>query len=682
MTDSSLFIQFLILLGSATIVATIFHSFRLPTIVGLTLTGVLIGPYGLRLVNSIPGAHLLTEVGSLLLMFTLGLEFSFRRLKEMGRSFLVLGGVQVSGSVIVATGVAILLMGLSLPKAFLIGCLISLSSTALVMKLLQDARETGTLHGNCSVGILLFQDIAFIPMILAVPLLAPTETTVWSPSLASIGTWILKLTVSLAALWGATRVIVPFLLMKVIESRSRELFFFCILFLCFGMAYAMSAIGLSLGLGAFMAGVTISESPYGRQVTADIVPLRDNFLGLFFLSVGMLLDLQFLGQHVGLIFILGTLLFAIKGAVIFGSVRLARYPVGVALVTALMLCQIGEFSFILAGAGLKLQILSTLEYQLFLCISVISIMVTPFLHRLLMQWQFSPQFAELIARGRKNEKIREALAAASKPNPQEASPLGHTIIIGFGIAGRNLAGALKGLNIPYRAVDMNFDEVQKQQKLGEAIIWGDASKAEVLEQVQLHSAKQVVLAITGSVGTRAILAAIRRMRPDIAVIVRAQYLREVNDLSDVGQCDIVVGEFETAIEILARALRNYGVSSRQIHEFMSESHRQLEQHHINLSDSLRRTIEIPGWETLAAIRPFQLKQGASSVGRAIVDIRLRELTGVSIVSVFREGLGTTIPRGEFVLEAGDLLHLIGSREDLDRAELVLGGRETSVASAV
>ena len=435
---------FLLILGAGAGVATLFHYLKLPTIVGLILAGVIIGPSGFGLMASVPGIHFVSELGSVLLLFTLGLEFSFKRLKDLRHVFLKVGVVQVLGTALLVALLAWPALGIGARKAIFLGLLVSLSSTALVMKLLEDARELGSAYGNASVGVLLFQDLAFIPIVMVLPLLAGGTTADGVAAVAPVR-WLVMLGLTVAGTWLGSRRIVPFVLDRVAQTRSRELFAFAILLLCFGVAYLVSRIGLSLPLGAFIAGVMISESPSGRQVAADIGPLRDCLLGVFFLSVGMLVDLGFLGAHLPLVVLAGTGAFAAKVVATFGAMRLARYPASLSMIVALMLCQIGEFSFILAQQGLGLGLFGAEDHQIFLAVSVVSMMATPFLFRLAPRIGLDARFEQMVGRA-----IRRRVEEGSSP----AGASGHTLIIGFGLAGQNVARAMRALQIPYRVLEL------------------------------------------------------------------------------------------------------------------------------------------------------------------------------------------------------------------------------------
>jgi len=649
MHDSTL-LDVVVVLGSATLVATLFHRLKIPTVVGFIATGMLIGPYALKIVGSLPGAHFLTEIAILFLMFTLGLEFSPRKVMRLKRAFLGAGMVQV-----LATGALFAMLsklsGLPIPKSIFIGGLVAMSSTAIVMKLLEDSRELHSPFGEACLGTLLFQDVAVIPLMLLVPILGGMQ-----PGEHSDIRWLLASPLLLAGLWFGGRFAIPWLFDKVLLTRSREVFFFAVLSLCLGIAWAVNQIGLSLSLGAFLAGLLVSDTPYVKQIAADIIHLRDNFLGLFFTSLGMLLDPAFVVAHPFLVIGVTLLLFLGKGAIVFGAVRIARYPVSVAAICAVTLSQVGEFSFVLATQGSERGLFTPADLQIFLSASLLSILATPFLFRMAPRWFLQ----------------RKKAMAADSPLPSFApgSAQGHTIILGFGPVGQDVAQALKSLGIPYRVLEMNPEIVRKFKQAGEDILYGDASQEGMLEAAGISRSKLVVLSVSGASMTSSSLAAIRRIRPDIPVIVRAQYLRELEDLSLDANTEIVIAEFETSVGMLLRTLRSYGISEEQVEGFVTGLRQRLETKAKSLWGG-PEILQLPSWDAISRIRPVRLAATSGCQGRTLAEVRLRELTGANVVCVFREGLGTTVPTGDFLLRSGDIVHLIGSPESLSSAEGLL-----------
>lgn len=658
-------LEIVVLFGAATFVTLICHYLTLPTIVGFLLTGIIVGPFGLQLISSLPNANNLAGIAGVLLMFTIGLEFSFKKLVRLRHELMSLGIIQTGVTIMLVALLTHYLLNFGLPKAIFCGFLVSLSSTALVMKLLQDARETETPYGKNAISILLAQDLAVIPMVVALPVLATGSSLM--PAIDP--NFLLKtggvIAGVLVTLFVVSRYIMPFLFEKVVKTRSNELFIYFILFISIGICFLFHIGGLSVSLGAFAAGMLISESPYGKQVTADIVPLRDNFLGIFFATVGMLLDLNFLMDHFfAIIGIIVAILF-VKSLVIFIACLFNRAPFSIAAFVAMMLTQIGEFSFIIASTGLDLGLFTAEENQYFLSASVITMAMTPFLFKMApkvaqakipTQWKFISRSAEA--------RVIKAKAKAAANKPKKMS--GHTIIIGYGIAGQNLAGALASLEVPYSIIELNYESVKSQKLKGVPIVAGDATKPEVLEHAGLEHAKLVVIAISGQF-VASIVRSIRLIRPDVQIIVRAQYVREVEKIDSEHHTEVVVAEIETSIELLARSLRAYGVESDDIRGYMQKAREQLTNFAAISSNLSAPTINLPSWEALASIKPTRLKNNFFAVGKSLLELDFRKVTGCSVVSIYRDGIGSTVPDASFVFAGGDILHLVGSEESLQRA---------------
>ncbi len=667
-----MFLDFIIVLGLATIVATLFYSVRLPPIVGFLMAGIIAGPFGLKLVHSSLDVKYVTEIAAFLLMFTLGLEFSFKRLTESRRALFAYGTSQVVGTVGIIAVLLHFCLNMNWPKSLFIGFLVALSSTATVFKILQDNRETETNYGQVSISILLFQDLAVIPMVLILPFLAHTSV-IEGHLLDQLTSLSLRLASTVLVVWVFSKYLVPGLLNRVARTGSREIFFFCILFICAGTAYLISYLGLSMTLGAFIAGMMISESPYGKQATSDFIPLRDNFLGLFFVSIGMLLDLSFVMQKFAPVVSLSLAMILVKVIVIYSALWFLGNPSSLALITALILCQVGEFSFILVEEGLKLNLLSANERQYFLTMSVMSLAATPFFLRLAPKVGIATQYQQFLPKQitKFAETIRSSLSSYAPKhigfnNPKEKMS-GHTIIVGFGIAGQNLARSLKALSLPYQIIEMNSETVNRFRK-EEPIFFGDAVSPEILKKANIETARLVVITVAGSKVMESALASVHRWRPDIRVILRAQYLRELTNLRLSNKTDVVMGEVETTLEILTRVLTEYGADPAKIHDLNTKTRKSIQENAKYSLESLTPHIQLPGWQVISNMRPIILGPEHKAIGKTLLELNLRQITGASVISVTRAALGTTHPHPDFVFEAGDVVYILGTSAELDLGE--------------
>ena len=644
----------LVLLLASVPIAFIFNLLRLPTIVGFMITGVVIGPYGLGLIKDPHAIEVLAEIGVVLLLFTIGLEFSLRRILEMRRMVLFGGGLQVILTTLLATAFAYLL-GRPLNQAIFFGFLFALSSTAIVLKTYIDRAEVDSPHGRAGVGILLFQDLSIVPMMLLIPILGGKEGS---------STWRVVLTLLIAAaaiavIILAARIIVPRLLHHIVRLRSSELFIISIVLLSLGTSWLTSQFGLSLALGAFIAGMVLSESEYSHQIVADILPFRDVFNSVFFISIGMLLSLSALASDVLTVLGWVGLLIVGKTLLVLAVVRLLGYSLRVSIMTALGLAQIGEFSFILAKAGLPAALLSATDYQRFLAASILSMIATPFLIKAAPRIGYAVQ--SLFARG----SLLEPSVVGF--DPKEANLRGHVVIIGYGLNGRNLAKVLSRTGIPYVVLELNAEAVRNARAENEPVVYGDATRREVLHHVGIEHARILVLAISDPAATRHTVSVARQINPDINIIVRTRYMSEMQALQKLGANEVIPEEFETSIEIFSRVLREFGIArhviQRQIAGIRSEGYQMLRVPSLPIADFK----EIADALKSASTETVILERDAAAVGRTIGDLRLRKQTGVTIIAITRDGHTEINPGPEHVLQPDDVLVLLGGADQIDRA---------------
>lgn len=571
MLHSETFNAFLVTSISLTVVATLLSRAKIPTIVGFILTGVLIGPSGLNWIRSLPAANTISELGIVFLMFSLGLEISLEHLRGMIRPLLRLGFLQVSTTILLALGIFYLGFGFPAGKSFVLGACIALSSTALILKLLQDKRETETPHGRVSITVLLFQDIVALPLMVSIPLLAATSTASSTQgSLLMAMFWIL---VFLVGCFLVGYYLIPRLFAEVLKTGSREVFFLMILSLTFVISFLAEQVGLSMSLGAFVAGVLISESPYNKQALAELAPLRDIFLGFFFASVGMLVNIDFIISHIHNLLWLIPLMFLLKFMVIYLVVKWNSHSHGVSFASALALTQIGEFSFILGASALSHKLISDLEFQYFLALAVFSLLFTPLMFSCAIKSSAHNSWPELTRalsktfikrRGKQNgdgtivdeNKISSPLPLGQKDlvvAPRRA------IVIGLGHAGINILEELTQNGIPCTGVDFNMNHVNTVRSKGISAIYGDATRVEVLESAGIRDSYVVLITVSGKQLTSQILAVVHHLCPRVKVIVRVQYILELKDLPSRESDEIVVSEKEATHALIKKALAEYSM---------------------------------------------------------------------------------------------------------------------------
>src|SRR3990172_7189357 len=647
----------LIIVGLALSVSIVFQKLKLPTIVGFLFTGIIGGPHGFGLVKAAHNVEVLAEIGVVLLLFSIGLEFSFKELLHIKRAVFMGGTVQVALTAL-ASVLAATLFGLPLPRAVFIGFLISLSSTAIVLKILQEKSHLDTPYGRTSLGILLFQDIIVIPMMIFTPLLSGMATAPSFDYIEFLG----KTLFLLGFIFASYKWLIPWILYQAAKSRNPELFLITVSLIGFSIAWLTAQLGLSLALGAFIAGLIIAESEYSQNAISNIIPLRDLFMSFFFVSIGMLLDMNTLLSSPVTVFVMAISLVAIKLFTTGLATLLLGYSLPTALLAAFTLSQIGEFSFILSKVGKSVSLISGRDYQLFLAIAITTMMATPFLHSLGQQAVRLTGRMPLPQRW-KSPKLNEEYTGRTERLSD------HIIIIGFGLNGRNLAHAARSVQIPYVVIEANPDTVRVERKKGEHIYFGDATYEHVLENVGLQKARVVVIAISDPLATRRITYSARRLNPKINIIARTRYVSEMASLYDQGANEVIPEEFETSIEIFTRVLQKYLVSKDQIDfitaEIRASGYAMLRER--SMQFRLLSEIDIPDVQ----ISKLTISSRSGFAGKNIGDLKFRQDFGINILAIFREGKIISRLDPQLQLRADDQLLVLGHPSEIaEIAELL------------
>lgn len=666
--DLPLFTDLLILLLASIPIAFICHRLRLPVIVGFMITGVVIGPTALGVIKDAQAIESLAEIGVALLLFTIGLEFSLRRLMEMKRLVLGGGGLQVALTILIVVVIEKLL-GRPTNQAVFFGFLFALSSTAIVLKSYMDRLEIDSINGRASVGILLFQDLCIVPMMLLVPILSGQQ----GASLINIAFTIGKAGAVVAGIVLTARTIVPFMLFHIARLRSPEVFIIFVVLVSLGAAWLTSRFGLSMALGAFIAGLVLSESEYSHQITSDILPFRDVFNSVFFISIGMLLSLSSLAQNLSVVMIWLAAIIVGKAVIVAVVARLLRYPLRVAVTVGIGLAQVGEFSFVLAKMGVAQNILSQIDYQLFLAASILSMIATPFLINAAPKIGFALQSLFTPRR-------RWAYDGAEQTGAEHGLK-NHVIVVGYGMNGRNLTKVLHRLGIPYLVLELNAETARAARAEGVPIQYGDAGRQLALQHAGAQQAAIMVLAISDPLVTRHAVSLAREMNPDLHIIVRTRYMAEVAGLFDLGASEVVPEEFETSVEIFSRVLKQYGVSrniiEREVEEIRKEGYGMLRSTSLPLVE-MGRLAEIFA-ET--ATETIFISGDFPSVGKTLKELDLRRYTGATVTAVVRDGNLEINPGPDFKIEAEDILILIGQPGQVNQAmEYVREGKAVARAA--
>lgn len=657
---SPLFADLVVLLAVSIGVLFVSHHVRAPGIIAFLVSGMLLGPHGLGLVGAVHEVELLAEIGVILLLFTIGLEFSLADLLRMRRVVLLGGSLQVLGvTAVVAAGASA--AGIPTNQAVFLGMIASLSSTAVVLRLFQERAEVDAPHGRVSLGILVYQDLMIVPMMLLIPVLAGGSESLGS----ALAGFAVKTVVALVAVVVLARFVVPQLLHRVVQTRNRDLFLLTVVTVCLTIAWGAGEAGMSLPLGAFLAGLLISESQYSHQALADILPFRDLFASFFFVSIGMLLDLGLMAENPVPLAGAVLALLVVKGLAAGVATAAVGGSLATIATTGLALSQVGEFSFVLAGTGIAAGLLTETSYNWFVAASVVTMGVTPFMLRL----------SGPLAAGLRRVPVLERLSAgglAEDPSERARELSGHVIIIGFGVNGRNVAHAARLGGIPHIAVDMNPSLVASAREDGFEVVYGDATRQSFLEYLGIERAHALVVAISDASATRRITAVARSMNQACTIVARTRQVREVEALLELGATFAIPEELETSIEIVARLLATYLIPQAEIDAFIAE----LRAGQYQMFRSLGRTTDLEDLRqtlTDVEIQTLRVAEGSPIAGRALNETDLRNVYGVSVVAVRRDGSMIPNPGGDEIVAAGDLLVLLGLAEEIAAVTPIIRG---------
>jgi monovalent cation:H+ antiporter-2, CPA2 family len=657
-----------VLLVVSIVVLYLSHFVGLPPLVGFLVSGVVLGPYGLGLIQAVEQVEQLAEIGVVLLLFTIGLEFSLAELLRLKRPVLLGGSVQILVVTVAVYGVAAA-AGVPSGSALFLGMIASLSSTAVVLRLLQQKAEIDAPHGRMSLAILVYQDLMIVPMMLLVPVLSGSGEGLG----AAFGTFLVQTIGVMVMVLLLARFVVPQLLDLVVRTRNRDLFLLTVVTVCLAVAWASSLAGLSLALGAFLAGLLVSESEYSHQALADILPFRDLFAAFFFISVGMLLDLRLAVNEPLLLVAIVAGVLAIKVVAAAAASLAVGSSLRTSVVTGMAMSQVGEFSFVLAGAGLAAGLMTDTTYQWLVASAVATIGVTP------LMLGIAPGFATLLSRLPFGERRDAPRDPAGEKRPAE----NHLVIIGYGVNGRNVARAARIAGIPYVVVDMNPTLVTNERERGVPIEYGDATRQAMLEHLGVRKARAVVVVLSDAAVTRQVTALVRGMNVGCTIVARTRYVREVEALKELGADTVIPEELETSVEIVSRVLASYLVPRREIEAFISEIRAGgYEMWRTPLAGSAS-LLDLKQSLTDLEITTLRVDPGSEIDGQRLAESDLRRVYGVTVIAIRRGDDIIVSPTADEEVHAGDLLVVFGLGEELAAAnELVVSnpGGDAGAAS--
>ena len=652
-----------IIAGLALPVVALAHRLHLPPLAGFLVVGVLIGPSGTALIPDPEAVAALSEIGVVLLLFEIGLELSLSDVLRWGRSVAIAGGAQMAGMLALA-GAAGTALDIPPGRMLFYGALVAMSSTAAVTKLYADRGELDTPHGREAVSILLFQDLCIVPIMALLPLLAgtggrPGAPSVWMQLLVSLG--------AMVVLVVGGRFAVRWTLDRVVSERNRDLFTLCVGFFAIGTALVSAAAGFSLAIGAFLAGLIISESEYGQQALSDVIPFRVLFSGVFFTSIGMLLDLSLLVEQPLVVVGAAVLIVALKTVVATGAIMLRGRPLDISLRSGLGLAQVGEFSFVLAAAGLPLGLFAGGDYQTFLSVAALSLMATPFLIG------SARSVAEFAATRLAGAARRAAAADADDGELAAAGFHDHAVVIGYGLAGRYLARMLRAAGIRCAVIDQNLELVRQARTDGVPALYGDGTRHALLERVAGAHARIIVFAIPSSMEERRGVAAARELAPAARIVVRTRYVRAIDELQRLGADAVVVEEFEASLELFKRALEGYEIPAGRIaHELDAVR----SEHYGLLRGTAAPDLALDALQHLGihdALELVEVEDGSPAIGENARTLDLRRRTGAIQVAVVRDGAPIYRRDDAFRYAPGDTAILVGDREALGTAAALFRG---------
>lgn len=634
----------------------IFRKINLPSLVGFLLAGMIIGPFGFKLIKSSEHIQIMAEFGVILLMFTIGVEVSFSQILRLKKYFLLAGGFQFFITLLAASSLFYLL-GIELNKSIFLGLLIVQSSTVIIMKLLLDRNQTDSPQAKISISISLFQDIMVVPLFLFLPVLSPDKNLVISGILFNI-----LIAIGLTGiLIVVSKYIIPPVIHQIAKLRMREMFTVGIIMLILGTAYITNLIGFSFALGAFIAGLILSESDYNHQILSEVQPLRDAFNSIFFVSVGMLLNIELVFDNSLLITFVAVFSFILKASIIVLIVLALKFPLRVAILSGILVGQIGELSFVLAIGGMKFGLIEGELYNTFLTTSIFTMILVPLI------FQLEPWIT------RQTSKLKSSVSDDEFKYAEKLSA--HVIICGYGLNGRNLARVLRETGIKYIVIELNPDTVREEKKNGEHIMFGDISREDILKIAGAEKANIIVYAISDPLITRMSLKVAKSLNPQIFALVRTRYVNEVDELIKLGADEVIPEEFETALQIFRKVLEKYhiplNVIMQQVNLLRQESYKLLR----------KETMDITSFTHLDEIlaqgltETFYVDEKCPYINLSLAEINLRAKTDATIIAIVRNGNMISNPSAKDLLLAGDTIVLYGTHKSVDNAiELLNGGK--------
>ncbi|MBT5257900.1 MAG: potassium transporter Kef, partial [Nitrospina sp.] len=619
----------------------IFHRIKFPSVMGYLVAGVLIGPHGLKLISDVSAVKELAEIGVVLLLFVIGLEFSLGRILKNLASILGAGGLQL-GMTTLAVWFVFSEMNFQQNQSIVLGLIVALSSTAIVLKMITDNAEIDTLSGKLCVGILLFQDLCVVPIMILLPLLGQSEVH-------SNLDFILEVAKSLLAvvtIYFLFRWVVPKILAGVARVGNKEHLTLSVVFIILFTGWISQQMGLTLAMGALIAGMIISESEYNHQIILDILPLRDYFSSIFFISVGMLLQIDIFTSSFFTCLGLTVLVVLVKGFFATLACFLVRVPLRISFVVGMRLAQVGEFSLILSAMALNQGLLDSHQYQLLLIVSILSMLLAPLLIqvstglsiKLFSKWKSK----EIPSNESKTTKLKD-----------------HVVIVGYGVGGRTLAQVLLEAKISFVVLDLDGERIRRALTEGITILYGDCAQEQTLIRAGLREARMIVLKISDYTVTEKTVRLSRKINPQVNIMVRTRRTDQVEELKNAGADQVIPEEFETSVEIFSRVLRDYHVPNNIIEQQVELIRLEGYSMFRGIALNTKSFKKFSAYLTASLTESYFVSEDSSVLEKTIGDINIPTRTGAVVIALVKKNKPYPNPDQKLIVQSGDIFILLG-----------------------
>jgi monovalent cation:H+ antiporter-2, CPA2 family len=649
-----------IIFALSTLVNFLFTKIKVPTLIGYLLTGVIAGPHFLGIIRAPHEIDLMAEIGVILLLFTIGLEFSLKHLLKIRRVVFLGGFLQL-----ILTSVVIMLVTRLYKQnwtaAFFIGMLTALSSTAVVLKLLQERSELTSNYGRTVLGILIFQDIVLVPMMLFTPILGGGEGIETRQLLVLL----LKTILIIGIVFIGNRWLIPKILRVIAFTKNQELFLMSVLLICLAVALLTAQLGMSLSIGAFLAGLMISESEYSHNAFGHLIPFKDTFTSFFFVSIGMLLDLNFVKEHYQIVLLTVLLVLFLKTFVAGGTAFILGHTFRGTVMIGIALSQVGEFSFILAKEGLAFNIITSYYYQLFLSVAIITMSVSPFLI------QVSLPIANALLKLPLPKFLVQGLFPLNQIDIPELTD--HLVLIGKDSRALNLSVMAKYMNLPYISIVFDPATVRKRQQKGENVIYGDAINEPILMLAHIDTAEIVVVSVGNLITAMAVIQKVRQMNKHAFILVRTKYVTDIDKLYNLGASQVIPEEFETAIELFKRILEQRLLPQPEINSTIGK----IRDDHYGIfleKEERPETLSLKGLPNIEIVA-HTVAGSLPIIGKNLIEIQFRKTFEVTLVAIMRGKELIEHPRPITTIQQGDVLYMMGKPAQIANAVEMLSKKE-------